>query len=232
MNRQVFRFVPSVARRVFLFSLFLLLYALGDCVSSQERTGTFQCHAANFFMLDDFRSGTKGINSPDHVKRVTLAKDFTFRILNAGKEIGRIEYKDLYSNAQIIWAPDSEKFSITYSSGGAIGNFRVHMYRIEREAVIELLKPPETAFDDFRKQYFCKIRGNNIRALGWQADSRAIFLIAGVYPTSDCGEIWEQEAGYLVDMDGSILRRFNNRQTKRIEQACWNDGQAVLPSSR
>jgi hypothetical protein len=123
-----------------------------------------------------------------------------------------------------MWAPDSEKFSITYSTGGAIGTFRVRIYRIERDAIIELRKDPESAFDDFRKKYYCEVRGNNISALGWQADSQAIFLQTGVYPTSDCGEICEQEAGYLVDMDGNIIHRFASEQIRKIEQECGKDG--------
>jgi hypothetical protein len=142
-------------------------------------------------MLDDFHSGAMDVNSPDYTNRVTLAKDFSFKILKAGEEIGRIDLQDLSSNVQILWVPDSQKFSITYNSGGAMGTFRTHVYRIEREAVIELLKPLKTAFDDFKKQYYCKARGNNISALGWQTDSQAILLHTEVYPTSDGEDTWE-----------------------------------------
>lgn len=198
---------------------------------SQERPDNLQCHTS-IFMLEDFRSGTKGVSSPDQAKRVTLAKDFTFRVLNSDKEIGRIDFKDLSSNVQIVWAPDSRKFSITYSSGGAIGTFRAHVYRIQREAIIELSKLPESASDDFEKKYYCKMRGNNMSALGWQTDSQAIFLVAEVYPTSDCGKIWQQEAGYLVDMDGNITRHFTKEQTRKIEQECRSRGLTTFPSMR
>jgi hypothetical protein len=191
------------------------------------------CQSPNDYMLQDFGSGTASILSPNKKSQVLLANDFSLRVLHEGQEIGTLPpFNDMDSNLQVMWAPDSEKFSITYSNGGETGIFYAHIFGLGASGITEFAKPPQIAFDDFKKKYYCAARGDNISALGWTLDSSAVFLMTEVYPTSDCGSIWGKEGGYLMDLDGKILRRYGDRETQRIEAACDRSGRIVLPVSR
>jgi hypothetical protein len=190
------------------------------------------CRLPHYYMLDDFDSGTTSILSPNKQSQVLLAKDFSLRVIHEGQEIGTLPpFNDMDSNLQVIWAPDSEKFSITYSNGGETGIFYAHIFGLGASGIAEFAKPPQIAFDDFKKKYYCAARGDNISTLGWTSDSSAVFLVTGVYPDSDCGSIEGKDGGYLMDLDGKILRRYEDKQTQGIEAACERSGRALLPPS-
>lgn len=216
--------------RILLIGLAVVFCAHTKSIGSDALDYLFACRA-NTYMLDDFHSGTKSITSPDHTKQVILAKDYSFRVLDGNREIGRLEFKDLSSNICVTWAPDSRKFSVTYSNGGAIGLYRAHLYQVTQGGLVELSKPVEAAFDNFKKQFYCETRGNNIRVLGWRSDSRAVFFLTQVYPTGDCGEGAGREEGYTVDLAGILIRRFSNREAELIELACEKSNSVVLPGS-
>ena len=183
------------------------------------------------YSLKDFDSGTTAVVSPNRANKVLLAKNGSFLVLRAKNEIGALQLPNLSSNVEVMWAPDSEKFSITYSDGGAEGAFHAHVYLLTPTGVTELTKLPEIAFEEFKQHYYCSARGNNIYALGWTSNSKQIFFVTQVYPTGDCGENFGRYGGYLLDLEGNIVRRYGDKQTELIQDACWRTGHVVLLSS-
>jgi hypothetical protein len=149
-----------------------------------------------------------------------------------GREIGVISINDLSSNIEIVWAPDSRKFAITYSDGGAIGIFRTRVYQLSEQNVTELAKPVATAFDEFKSNLYCPARGDNVLFIGWTADSQALLIVGQVYPTSDCGHIWGMQRGYLMDLNGNVLRRYGDKEATSLQTSCDKSGRAVLPSAK
>ena len=167
-------------------------------------------------MLADFDSGKTAVISPDGLSKVVFAKDGTFRVDRKGAEIGVINLFGLSADITIAWSPDSQKFAITFSDGGAEGAFHAHLYQLRVDSVHELSRPVDAAFDDFKSHYYCQARGDNAYAEGWTPDSKMILIITEVCPTGDCGNIEGRMAAYLMNLNGAIARRFGDKQAQVI----------------
>jgi hypothetical protein len=148
----------------FCIILGLLLTQDEHIVATPNRAKLSLVCGKTIYNLKDFDSGTTAVMSPNRSNKVLLAKDGSFRVLQAKIEIGALQLPDSSSNIELVWAPDSEKFSITYSDGGAEGTFHAHVYLLTAGGVMELTKLPEIAFEEFKKHYYCTARGNNIYA--------------------------------------------------------------------
>lgn len=207
----------------------LLSVVCGSHVAADSRAQSHltECKARSH-MLSDFRTGSISVVSPDQSNRILLAKDFSLKVIKGGEEVGSLQIPDMDSNIRIVWAPDSRKFSVTYSDSGAEGVYHVRLYLLRNDGITEIPRPVDAAFEDFKKHYNCLVRGNNISLLGWTSDSNAVFLVAQVYPTSDCGSIWQEWAGYLVNLQGNILHRYGKKQTKTIEDSCEKSDRVFL----
>lgn len=181
------------------------------------------------FTLEDFKAGTVTSFAPNRSNHILLAKDGSFLVFRREAEIGSIHLPGLSSNIEIVWSPDSEKFSIMYSDGGAEGAFHAHLYEFAEARVAELSRPVDAAFFDFKTRYYCQKRGNNIFVEGWTPDSSKIVIVVQVYPTGDCGEIFGKLEGYLMDLKGNILRRYSEKQAQGIQKSCDKSGRASVP---
>jgi hypothetical protein len=70
-----------------------------------------------------------------------------------------------------------------------------------------------TAFSDFQGRHWCKARGDNVQAYGWDEKTGALVLVTSVYPTGDCGKDLGHTEAYLVQpTDGAILRHLSLRE--------------------
>lgn len=184
----------------------------------------------NSYSLMDFDSGRTAIVAPNHSKKILLAKDGSFRILRGENEVGVVSLPDLSSNIEVVWAPDSEKFSITYSTAGAEGAFLAHIYRLAEAGVAEISAPVDTAVADFKAHHYCEARGNNVYVEGWTLDSNGVFIVTEVAPTGDCGKELGRLGGYLVNLNGKITHRYGNKETSSIQSHCEKFSRANLPS--
>jgi hypothetical protein len=206
-----------------------------DCLSltrvalAQRQTrnpSSFACNSS-LFTLGDFQK-KPAVSSPDRGKRVQLTEDYKFRILSGRAVVADFEMPEISSNVEIGWSPDSKQFFVSYSDSGAIGGFHVHMYRLNGSTVTES-KVPTLIAEYFETKHWCKSRGNNLYFLAWTPDSRIAFLVAEVYPTSDCGKDMGVYTGYAVDTaSAEVLRVFDERQTQAIENNCRASGNLVL----
>lgn len=114
--------------------------------------------------------------------------------------------KDLSASVFVVWSEKSDWFAVTWSDGGAIGNFHTRVFHIQDDEVHES-RAIDTAFRDFRSGHFCKSRGDNVQAYGWDNESNALVLVMSVYPTGDCGhDLGHTEAYFVQATNGRILQ--------------------------
>ena len=201
-------------------------YLLGQRVGHDQ--DSFACRSSHY-MLDDFEKQPT-VSSPDHMKAVQLTKNRKFRV-TAGKTIlSDFGLPDVSCNVEVEWSPDSSEFFISYSDGGAIGGYHVHLYRIVGSS-LRKSRVPALVAERFKTQHWCESRGNNLFFLDWTPDSKVAFLVAEVYPTGDCRKELGVYRGYAVRLrDGKIVRIFDEKQTDSIEKECRTSGRLALPS--
>jgi hypothetical protein len=146
-------------------------------------------------------------------------EDGIFILRRAGKELLRTPLKELSASVSVVWADDNKHFAVTWSDGGAIGNFHVRAFRIDGDSVIEL-PAASKAFEAFKSRHWCETRGNNVQAYRWLPDSKQLILVLSVYPTGDCGKDLGHTEGYVVDAStGDIRQHWDLKQLNRYISA-------------
>ncbi len=226
---------PKLTRRkmlpIFLTAI-LFTSLLSKVLSAQTLPTDANAYAVSSrtFDLADFGRPSAKVYSPDGKRSIRLAQDGRFEVLDGVFPVTSISVKELSSNIEVGWSPDSTQFFISWSNGGAIGAFVSRVFRIESGKVTEL-NAPQVACDAFKIKHFCPQRGmNNEYVLGWSADSKNLFLVLEVYPTSDCKEP-SLFRGYLMDAgSGIILRMFSERETNLIKYASRRAGFVTIPA--
>jgi hypothetical protein len=189
---------------------------------------SFACRSSHY-MLDDFETQPT-VFSPDKMKAVRLTKDYKFRVTFGKTVVSEFGIPDVSCNVEVGWSPDSSEFFISYSDGGAIGNYHVHMYRLVGNT-LKKSRIPTTVAESFKTKHWCESRGNNLFFLDWTPDSKVALLVAEVYPTGDCGKELAVYRGYVVRLrDGKIMRILGEKQTDSVEKQCRASGRLALPS--
>lgn len=138
----------------------------------------------------------------------------TFTFARSGHAVGKIDIDDLYNpNGWFTVAPDSKAFAITWSDGGAIGNFHTRVFVITpRGKIEEQSAPVRIVMQDFESHHYCKARGDNFLAVRWLTPHE-LLLEASVYPTSDCGSDLGYTDRYAVRLtSGQIEQKVHVRQ--------------------
>jgi hypothetical protein len=207
------------------FPFFLILLNLAVPGGGQQPgyPGSLACAAGLFTPLNDSYVKTVVI-SPDRAKHIHPNQNGSFGVFVGQKQIRRLKY-DAEADVEIGWSPDSTQFFITYSDSGAAGGYHAHLFRIsEKQQLIES-NLPQIAFKDFKSQHYCTPRGDNLYFVGWSLDSRQAFMVAEVYPTSDCGQEMGIAAGYLMDVvSRTIIRRYSKEEAIAVRKACVASG--------
>lgn len=185
---------------------------------------SFPCDAQSFFAQDAGKPVAVA-RSPDDRKQVVMDDLDVFRIVAHGRSIQTVKYYDIRDTVYLGWSPDSTQFFIMYSDG----DWHVHIFAVDDDRVQEL-PAPQIAFEDFKKMHSCKTRDNRILFLSWTPDSEKVFLVTEVHPTSDCGDEAARFQGYLIRVrTGEILRRYNEKDTMKIEKECRTTKMLKLP---
>ena len=152
----------------------------------------------------------------------------TFWFVRERKTIYSFTAKDLLADG--IWIavghdPNAARSSgvnniaLTYSTGGAIGNFRVRVFHLDRDVVTDVSKAITDAVDDFKSRHYCNERGNNVTALKWLEGD--LLLMTEVYPTSDCGsDLGHVEAYRVTVPSGKIQEHLTLEQLKLYPGVC------------
>jgi hypothetical protein len=135
-----------------------------------------------------------------------------FVLRRADHAILSTKLKNWNASVYVVWSEDSSWFAVTWSDGGAIGNFHTRLFHA-RAGVITESHSVEPAFAAFRRRHYCKTSGDNVQAYGWDSASGGIMLVMSVYPTSDCGRDLGHTEGYLIRPEsGAILQHLTVTQ--------------------
>lgn len=175
------------------------------------------------FKLDDFANQPK-VFSPDKQKAIQPTREFKFQVEANKTVLSEFSFPDISANIEIGWSPDSSQFFISYSDGGAIGAYHVHLFKVVGSTVTESALP-RVVERRFKAKHSCEARGNNLFFLNWTQDSTVGFFVAEVFPTGDCGKQTGVYRGYAVRIeDGEIVGLYGEKQTSAIEKSCRKTG--------
>lgn len=151
-----------------------------------------------------------------------------FWIARDGKTIFSFTAKDLVASGVWIAVDDDvnptlgygyDYIALTYSTGGATGDFRVRVFHLDGDVVTDISKVIDGAVADFKVHHYCKERGNNVTALKWTKGD--LLLLTEVYPTGDCGLDLGHTEAYLVSVpDGKIRDHLTLDQLRRYPGVC------------
>ena len=154
-------------RRVFAAVSFLLACGSAICQLAAPTAisdfGYTSCsHSSCLFVPDD--QHPKAYRQGD--LSYTVTESGTFNLSRGQKVILSTRLKDLSASVFVVWLERNEWFAITWSDGGAIGNFHTRVVQIAGDQAVEA-ESVKTAFSDFRGRHWCKARGDNVQAYGW-----------------------------------------------------------------
>jgi hypothetical protein len=206
-------YAAAMIRRVVSTTLFLIVSIsaagqLGAPTAIRVR-GYARCSRTSCLLVPD-----------DEHPRTYRQGDLSYTVMESGKftlSRGRktvldTDLKDLNASVFVVWSANSDWFAVTWSDGGAIGQFHTRVFHISDGNVNEA-ESVKNAFADFQSRHLCKTRGDNVQAYGWNASPAALVLVTSVYPTSDCGKDLGHTEAYLVKpTDGTILRHLSLRE--------------------
>jgi hypothetical protein len=165
-------------------------------------------HASCLFVPDDEHPKTYHQGNLSYA--VTEGDKFT--LSRDGKTILSTRLKDLSASVFVAWSKRSDWFAITWSNGGAIGNFHTRVFHTADDKVVEA-ESVRIAYAEFRSRHWCRTRGDNVQAYGWDEETAALVLVTSVYPTGDCGTDLGHTEAYLVQpTDGAILKHLSLRE--------------------
>jgi hypothetical protein len=151
---------------------------------------------------------------PDEHPKTYRQGNFTYSASEEGKLVVRngqtivlsTLLKDLSASVFVTWSERSDWLAVTWSDGGAIGNFHTRVFQINGDSAHES-QAVNRAFADFRSRHWCKARGDNVQAYGWDKEKGALVLVTSVYNTGDCGrDMGHMEAYFVRPGDGAILQ--------------------------
>jgi hypothetical protein len=129
-----------------------------------------------------------------------------FQLSKAGEILLDTPLKDWSASISVVWAKDNSAFAITWSDGGAIGNFHVRAFKIIGKQLSE--EPVTTnAWLDFKARHFCTARGDNVQAYEWNSSADQLLLVLSVYPTGDCGRDLGHTEAYWVQANTGVIRQ-------------------------
>lgn len=198
--------------RAFLVASLVLACASGAC----------QLDAPNALSDHGYSSCSHSscLFAPDEHPKTYRRGRFTYSVSEEGKLVVRngqtillsTLLKDLSASVFVSWSEKTDWIAVTWSDGGAIGNFHTRVFHIDADKAQES-QAVKTAFADFRSRHWCKARGDNVQAYGWDKKTGALVLAASVYNTGDCGkDMGHMEAYFVRPDDGAILQHMTLRE--------------------
>jgi hypothetical protein len=120
-------------------------------------------------------------------------------------------------DAEIIWSPDSNAFSLTGSLQGANGQYRTDVFVIPADKLV-----PLHLTDVIEKQFGNPVRCGwpeppNVAAIKWLVPSRRLLVASEIIHHSNCDSFGTFKA-YAIDMgqEPRITKEYDQLQVKRL----------------
>jgi hypothetical protein len=169
----------------------------------------------------DIAANSKGLSSADglktiHAKKLDAPEDnpwpFKVWVSYNGKDYlvpagGQV-------NAEIIWSPDSTAFSLTYSDGGAVGQYHVLIYKIEARGLRAFGPVPNG--EKFFRTYCDPPQEPNVGAIRWGDESKSLFIAVEVPPHSSCASMGTFRVVEITIPEAKALRMYSQLEAKRL----------------
>jgi hypothetical protein len=168
----------------------------------------------------------KQVRSPDKKRRVHIEElrerltdspgDFPARLIvdDAGEQLTATFGFSL--EAELIWSPDSNAFSLTGSVRGANGQYRTDVFLIQSDKLV-----PIHLTDIIEKEFGHPVKCGwpeppNVAAVKWLTPSSQLLIAAEIMHHSNCDSFGTFKA-YIVDLsEPRITKVYNQLQAKRL----------------
>ncbi len=215
---------PTWARKAAAFRSYCNLPSPSEAQESNDPLSEKHCKPRN-------------IPSPDGKKLLLLRYEkgyapsdqliATLELRNADGTVREVDGNFGFTDAEVLWSPDSKAFLVNYGIGGATWGFKVDVYRLDDptlEAIAVTVQAQRDMVDAFPpckaselKRDECqemeKDPGYNMSGIGWLNGSSTIVVMAEVPEGGGYGGIKGQVMGYELDVaTGEIVHRMNARE--------------------
>lgn len=203
-----------------IIAIFLTLQVIAS--AAQQDTTCKKCthsNVASAYCPENETNSKKEFPSPDGLKKIIVkVKPMEQPKLFVG--ITGHEYPVLFSSwpcPEFQWSQDSKAFYVTYSDGGAVGNFEVKVYYPSGEGV-NIIDPTSAAQKDFLAHYpkCFEPETPNLAGIAWIKDSNHLLIAAEVLPHSNC-DMMGTFAAYEIEVpSGNILKKYGQLEAKKM----------------
>jgi hypothetical protein len=210
---------------VFAFLLLAFVVALSPCLIAGVGEHHAMCEEgvyskeASIVRLDGTTAMATEFPSPDGMKKIIVKK----RPESSPQVFVRIagnEYMMEFSPwpcPEFQWAQDSEAFFVTYSDGGAVGNYIVLVCYPSKEGV-KILNPTSAVEKDFLHHYpkCFTPETPNLGGVSWIKDSRHLLVAAEVLPHSNCDMMGTFSLYEIEVPSGKIIGKYDQLEAKKL----------------
>ncbi len=213
--------------RVACLSVLLLLAGLvraDDLDNPCPGHGYFSCEAVEISELAAVHNSGRGaILAPDrsrklvvrHPKKPEYPYETRVSVVVGSKafatDIGYL------LNAEVLWAPDSSAFTVTYSDGGAVGDYLVELHYVDQSGLRKVDPTKMVKRDFMARPLACggPREEPNLAVVRWGDDSKSLYIAAEVQPHSVCDSMGTFRL-YKVSLSrGRILASWGQLEAKR-----------------
>lgn len=145
-----------------------------------------------------------------------------------------------FATPHALWSPDSDLLAMTSSDGGAVGSWKVYVYSVEGDAVVEHnvmrqvqeelarafpagIDPPGYSFfsQRDREQFARDPSWVNVFAVRWLENPERLLILASVPSSSGYGADMGERRGYVVEpITGHILHRCTETEFTNGNSVC------------
>lgn len=159
--------------------------------------------------------------SPDRKRRIGArpVPDGEVTLYTVTDDDGRERIIDTaaWNCPEIGWSPASDRFFITYSDGGLVGNYQVSAYRIVAGRWEQLDVSGNVQREFLRGYPKCSDPETpNLFGVAWSGDGQRLLVAAQVLNHSNCDDMGTFRLYEVAVPGGAILRRYSQLEAKAV----------------
>jgi len=212
-----------------LVAVFLLSSSTPVLVGTEEqKPAAFSQNATaiweNFRRQGSYPEGAIVVPSPDGEKSVTAAFDRKTESVTLTVSNGRAHFVASIEGgvgSEIAWSPDSQAFSVTWSSEGLSGEFHTRVYYILASG-LKRISLNQTINHAFGQPPTCEKSPwpTNVAAVTWLGNSRRLLVVAEIPPLSICDSFGTFKAFEILLPEATVVEQYDQPTAKR---KFWSD---------
>ena len=169
----------------------------------------------------DIATMLHGLPSPDgrsviHAREIASSSDdsWPFKIwVTAGGRNYPLAF-GTYVGTEVGWSPDSTAFFVTYSDGGAVGQFHALIYEIDSNGVHRSEPVPNGS--KLSKPHCSPPQEPNVGAIKWGVGSQSLFIAVEVPPHSSCASMGTFRVFEITRREAKVLGEYDQLEAKKL----------------